>query len=207
MIVTEKDVLGFPDLYRRNFINSLTGFKSLNLIGTVAPTGLSNLAPFSQVIHVGANPPLIGILFRPNVVPRHTLENILTTGYFTLNHVQKEFVEKAHTGAARWDISEFHATGLEEEQISGFPAPFVKESFVKMGCKFLEKQDIKSNGTHFIIGQIQLVICPDEFLNEDGFVDLEKAGSITVSGLDSYHFTHKIARFSYPKPYQMVTKI
>jgi hypothetical protein len=33
----------------------------------------------------------------------------------------------------------------------------------------------------------------------DGFIDLENAGTITVSGLDSYHSTKKIERLSYAK--------
>ncbi len=34
---------------RANFINSLSGFKSLSLIGTVNGNGVSNLAVFSNV--------------------------------------------------------------------------------------------------------------------------------------------------------------
>ena len=37
------------------------------------------------------------------------------------------------------------------------------------------------------------------FIENDGFIDLEKAGSVTVSGLDSYHVTKKLARLSYAK--------
>ena len=33
----------------------------------------------------------------------------------------------------------------------------------------------------------------------DGFIDLEKAETITCIGLDSYHTTRKIARLSYAK--------
>ena len=38
-----------------------------------------------------------------------------------------------------------------------------------------------------------------DYVLEDGFVDIEKAGSMTVSGLDSYHKTNRIARLSYAK--------
>lgn len=186
--------------FRTQLINSLTGFKSLALIGSVSEAGQSNLAVFSQVIHMGAAPCLIGILSRPNTVPRHTLQNILTNGAFTVNHVRKEFYEKAHAASARWETSEFEAIDLGEEYLDAFPAPFVKQSIIKMGCKLNEVIDVKSNGTHLIVGEISHIYLDDLFVGEDGFVDLEKAGTLTVSGLDSYHETCKIARLPYAKP-------
>jgi len=63
--------------YRTNFINSLSGFKSLNMVGTINPEGKTNLAVFSQVFHLGANPALMGMIVRPDSVPRHTLTNML----------------------------------------------------------------------------------------------------------------------------------
>jgi len=41
---------------------------------------------------------------------------------------------------------------------------------------------------------------PDDLIAKDGFVDIEKAGTIAISGLDSYHETKKISRLSYAKP-------
>lgn len=187
-------------MYRRNFFNSLTGFKSLCLIGTQNAGGVSNLAPFTQVIHVGANPPLTGILFRPHTVRRDTLENILATEVFTLNQVRPEFVKEAHYTTASWEESEFVGTGLQEEYLFDFPAPFVKESRIKWACRLKERLDIQSNGTILIIGEVKHVIVPDECVGEDGFIDLEAAGTVTTSGLDAYHTTQKIARLSYPKP-------
>ncbi|MDZ7625721.1 MAG: hypothetical protein U5J96_14920 [Ignavibacteriaceae bacterium] len=37
-------------------------------------------------------------------------------------------------------------------------------------------------------------------LTKDGYVDIERAGTIAISGLDSYHETKKTARLSYAKP-------
>jgi hypothetical protein len=79
-------------------------------------------------------------------------------------------------------------------------APYVKESKIKIGLKFLEEHEIKSNGTIFIVGEIIEVIFPDEVIAKTGYVDIEKAETITISGLDSYHETKKIARLSYAKP-------
>ena len=51
-----------------------------------------------------------------------------------------------------------------------------------------------------MIGKLQEVYFPENCLLEDGFLDLEKAGTITGSALDSYYQPQKIARLSYAKP-------
>jgi ferritin len=61
---------------RANFINSLSGFKSLSLIGTVNDKGVSNLAVFSNIVHLGADPALIGFINRPLSAAPHTIQNI-----------------------------------------------------------------------------------------------------------------------------------
>lgn len=45
------------DRKRVSLINSLSEFKSLNLIGTINNQGQTNLAIFNSVVHIGANPP------------------------------------------------------------------------------------------------------------------------------------------------------
>ncbi len=193
--------------FRRNLINSITGFKSLNLVGTKNLDGLTNLAPFSQVFHIGANPAYIGLLIRPDSVERHTLNNIEITKEYTLNHVLSTFYKEAHQSSARYQISEFEATGLTPEYSSLLNAPYVKEANIKIGLKLAERVDIQLNNTILIIGSIQEIFVPDACVGEDGMIDLEKAGTITCSGLDTYHTTKKLARLSYAKPDKDLTEI
>lgn len=202
MKITNENILAFEKLYRTNFVNSLSGFKSANLIGTISKEGKTNLAIFSSVIHVGANPLAIGFLMRPVSVERHTYNNIKETNYFTINHINKEIFKKAHQTSARYDkdISEFDECGLTPEYSDTIKAPYVKESKIKIGCRFVEELEIKFNGTIFIVGEIFEVILPDDAVGGDGFVDIEKAGTIAISGLDSYHETKRIAKLSYAKP-------
>ena len=58
-----------------------------------------------------------------------------------------------------------------------------------------------------IIAKIKSVSIPDDCLQADGYVDIEKAGSLTVSGLDSYHRTKKIARLMYAKPFVQTSEL
>jgi hypothetical protein len=43
-------------------------------------------------------------------------------------------------------------------------------------------------------------ILSDEVVLSDGYIGLEKAGTIAISGLDGYYETKRIERLSYAKP-------
>ena len=194
---------------RVHLINSLGGFKSVSLIGTNDELGNTNLAVFSSIFHIGANPPLIALVFRPSPPERNTLTNILDTGFYTINHINESIYKKAHQTSARYDtaVSEFDATGLTAEFKNAFKAPFVKESTIQLGVAFREKIDLAINNTTMVIGEIVQIYLPDDCLHEDGFVDLEKANTITCSGLDSYHKTLRLDRLSYAKPNKEITSL
>ncbi len=196
------DILAFEQRYRATFVNSLGGFKSLALIGTANKAGQTNLAIFNSLFHLGANPPLFGFIIRPDSAERHTLNNIVSANEFTVNHVSENFYKQAHQTSARYpaDRSEFDATGITPEYKTDCKAPFVKESQIQIAAEFLRKVDVIENGTLLIIAKIKAVYIPENCIAADGYIDLEKAGSITCAGLDSYHRTTQIARLAYAKP-------
>ncbi|MDX1586112.1 MAG: flavin reductase [Balneolaceae bacterium] len=193
---SHQDILDMEKVPRLNLINSVSGFKSASLIGTIDSSGEENLAIFNSVIHVGSNPPLLGFLMRPLTVPRHTYRNIKETGWFTINHIRKAFYKRAHktSGKYREDISEFEACELESEYSSRCPAPYVREAVIKIGLAYEEETKIKANGTIFLVGSVKELIVPSESVGDDGFINLEKAGSMAISGLDSYHRTERLSR-------------
>lgn len=203
MRFSNTDIKALEKNFRTNFVNSLSGFKSANLIGTISNTQKTNLAVFSSVIHVGANPPAMAILVRTATVERNTYSNIKENGYFTVNHIHKDFFRKAHQTSARYpkDVSEFDECGFTAQFTDTLPAPYVKEAAVKIGLKMTEEHIIKFNQTVFIVGEIMEVILDDTLIQKDGYIDIEKANTLTVSGLDSYHTTQRITRLSYAKPF------
>jgi len=204
-----EDILSLEKNKRVHLINCLGGFKSVSLVGTSDSAGNANLAIFSSIFHIGANPPLIGLIFRPTPPERDTYNNIIQTGYYTLNHINEAIFNQAHQTSARYDksISEFEITGLNPEFKDDFFAPYVAESNVQLGVEFKEKIDISINNTTLIIGEIIQIYIPQNTLNEDGFIDLEKANTLTCSGLDSYHKTVQLDRLSYAKPNQEITSL
>ena len=200
--ITDKELDQMEQRFRVSFINSITGFKSLVLIGTKNKVNQENLAIFNSIVHLGSNPALIGMIIRPDSVERHTLENIEETGFYTINHILESFVEQAHHTSARYprNISEFEASGLTPLYRDDFFAPYVKESNVQIGMEFKTKINISINNTLMVIGQIKSVSLPEKAISTDGFIDLEITKTITNSGLDAYHRTERIARFPYAKP-------
>ena len=195
------DIESLNDRYRAHFINALSGFKSANLIATCDDLKNTNLAIFTSVFHLGANPPLLGMIIRPHSVARHTLENILQTGHYTVNHVNTAIYKQAHQTSARYDkeISEFRATGLTEQWHAPFAAPFVAESRIQLGMSLREHKQLDINNTVLVIGEIVLINIKDDVVQEDGHVDIEHCESIAVSGLESYHGTALLTRLPYAK--------
>ncbi|MFA0078054.1 flavin reductase family protein [Vibrio artabrorum] len=201
MTLSRQDIQAMDQRERARLINSLSGFKSANLIGTRDKQGLENLAVVSSVVHLGSNPPLFGFIVRPAESRRHTLENIVETRHFTINSIGADFVQKAHQTSARYPktASEFKAVGLTPYYDDMFPAPFVLESALKIGLVLKEQILIESNQTQMLIGEIITIQAPKRAVMPDGYLDLEALDLVTISGLDSYHVTQRLHRLSYAK--------
>jgi len=199
---TTSHIESWERFYRANFINSLTGFKSVNLIGTVNELGQTNLGIFSSIVHIGSNPPLVGYINRPVKAAPHTLANIQATGVYTINHIHPSFVQQAHQTSAKYEagISEFGEVGLTPEFQENIPAPFVKESRIKYALSLQQIIPIELNDTFLVIGKIISIQIDSDVVSEDGFIHLDKATSICSNGIDGYYTTELIKRYSYAKP-------
>ncbi|MBS4065509.1 MAG: flavin reductase [Chitinophagaceae bacterium] len=186
---------------RAHFINSMSGFKSASLVATVNQQGVPNLAIFSNIVHLGADPALIGLVNRPREAAPHTIANIEATGVYTINLFTKEQIKAAHQTSAKYaaGVSEFEATGLTPEWHSSSKVPFVKESPVKYALNLKEIIPIQWNRTFFIIGEVQHVIADETLLQPDGFLALEQQSIVTSLGIDAYYTTQAEQRLPYAK--------
>jgi flavin reductase (DIM6/NTAB) family NADH-FMN oxidoreductase RutF len=200
----QSGIQSWERLYRANLINSLTGFKSVSLLGTVNQKGQTNLGVFSSIVHMGSDPALIGFINRPRKAAPHTLANIESTGFYTINHIIPSFLEKAHQTSAKYPegVSEFEEVGLTPQYIDKFPAPFVGESLVSYGLTLQQIVPIEINDTFLVIGKIQSIQLENGLLMPDGFIDLHKADTVCSNGIDSYYSTKPLGRLNYAKPGQ-----
>ena len=200
MHLSKKDILNKSRINRLNLINSITGIKPANLIGSISKEGHSNLAIFSSVIHLGSNPALIGFITRPNNgVRRDTLNNILETNFYTINHIHENFIEQSHktSGKYKKDVSEFNMCNLTEDYLSDFPAPFLNESKIKMGLKLKNIVDIPDNQTKLIIGSVEHIFIDEIALEDNGDINLQIINDIGIGGLNNYYKLEKIAHYPY----------
>ena len=196
------DIDQMDKIFRLNLINSCTGYKSANLIGTQSADGKTNLAVFSSITHLGSNPPLIGFVLRPTTVPRDSYRNIKSSSFFTVNHIHFSTVADAHHTSAKYpeDVSEFSKTDFEAEYLDDFEAPFVKSAKVRLACRFLNEYPIKENNTLLVVSEILAIHIEDGIMESDGWLNLQQAGSVTINGLDGYAKAELIERFPYAKP-------
>ncbi|AUC85188.1 flavin oxidoreductase [Polaribacter sp. ALD11] len=199
---TFKQIQDLEKIYKINLINSCSGFKSANLLGSISEEGIANVAVFSSVTHLGSNPPTLGFILRPTTVPRDTYKNIKDTGVFTINHIYEDIIEDAHHTSAKYpkNISEFDVTNLEAEYKGDFKAPFVKDSPVQMSMRFVEEVYVSSNDVMLIVAEIQELYIHDELLQEDGLINLSKGNIATINGLDTYAIPKFKKQLSYQRP-------
>lgn len=187
---------------RLNFVNSLTGYKSANLIATKSKNGIENAAVFSSITHLGSDPALLGFILRPTTVPRHTYQNIKDSRYFSVNHITEHMISDAHHTSASYDegTSEFEKTQLETDYKEGIEVPFVKNSPVQLLCKYVNEYEIVENGCIHLIASIEAVFVEEELLHNDKWVQLDKGNIVSINGLDGYAQTQLIDRFAYARP-------
>lgn len=193
---------GWERFYRANFLNSISGFKPLNLIATVDAQGVSNLGLFSNIVHLGADPALVGFVNRPREAAPHTLGNIERGGFYTINHVHPEILARAHQCSAKYPdgVSEFAETGLTEEWVDGLPVPYVRESLIRYALELVQVNPIPMNGTFFVIGRVLQAQLDPSLVSADGFIDISRADSLVSTGLDAYGRVSALARYRYAKP-------
>ena len=200
--INSEEIYQLEKHYRISLINSLIGYRSLNLLGTTSNDGISNLCIISSTFHLGANPPIIGLVIRPEREQNDTLRNIKATGQYTLNNVLPEWYMQAHQTSASYPsgVSEFDICGFKKQYIHGFKAPFVWESNVRIGLELREIIDMEINGTTIVIGEIVHILTEDSLIAEDGTLDHNKAKTMTVAGLDTYYLPQPVGQLAYAKP-------
>ena len=104
-------------------------------------------------------------------------------------------------------VSEFDETGLTPEYLDDISAPFVRESLVKYALELREIVPISFNDTFLVIGQIISIALDESIISADGFLELDKAGSVFSNGIDGYYTAKKLGRYTYAKPGLKTRKI
>jgi flavin reductase (DIM6/NTAB) family NADH-FMN oxidoreductase RutF len=204
-VLDRADLAALPQRFRAMLVNSLSGFKSANVVGTASEDGREACCIVSSVVHLGSNPALMGVVFRPPGADSHNYHNLAANGRFTLSHISAGFYKQAHQTSARFEasVSEFEAVRLTPHwhmDAAGerFQAPALAESPVRMGLSVSEDL-LLPNGCRFVIGTVEWVDFDASSQSKDGFLDLASTETVCIGGLDAYHTAARLSRLSYAK--------
>lgn len=201
-VINAQQIADMDKPYLTALMNSVSGYKPLNLLGTISSEGKPNLCIVSSVFHLGSNPPLLGMVIRPVRPHNDSLNNIRNVGEYTLSNVQTDTYRNAHQTSASYPsgVSEFEECGFTAYYQDGFKPPFVAESTIKIGLELAEIMDVPLNGTTIVIGKITRIIVDDHVIQPDGSIDHISAQTVAGSGLDSYLLPRLLERLTYAKP-------
>lgn len=117
----------------------------LVLISTCTQTGVPNIAPKSWVQMVAFDPP---VLMFSGTKGNPTEENILATGYFTINIVDSALA-KVVFGCTKWRALErIEKSGVTITRSFAVPAPLIVECKAHLECKLYDTKEV---GSGFVI--------------------------------------------------------
>lgn len=186
------EIMAWEREYRRAFVNTLSGIKAAFLLGTQEENGRNNLGLFASIVHLGAAPPLLGVVLRPPDAQQDTRRIIQINTHFTLNAVSVDQIESAHQCSARYppDRSEFDACHCTPWFSERHIAPYVGESPLKIGLKAIEIIDVKANNSRMVVAAITEVHLEDKLLGIDGQILPAAAQLCGVVGLNAWHSHH-----------------
>lgn len=170
--------------------------RPIGWISTVSPTGIHNLAPYSQFNNLTFDPPYV--MFSANQTPsgrrKDTVANAEATGVFAWSLATWDLREAVNATAEQVppEMDEFERAGLEKEFTTALkePAvPMVKASPVKFECVYHTTLRLPGNppmGTvDVVIGRVVAVHIADEVLT-DGILDIKKTQPIARCGYYQY---------------------
>lgn len=174
--------------------------RPIGWISTLDADGRPNLAPYSQFTNVTFDPPyiLVSVNTTPENKRKDTTNNIERTGEFVHNMVTYDLMEKMNITAAPFPpgVDEFEEAGLTKAE-SVLVKPYrVAESPVQLECKYV--QTIRLPGTScvgsadIIIGKVVGVHIKDEFIMEDGKLDMLKIKPLARMGYSDYTYVDKL---------------
>jgi len=121
--------------------------RTVVLISTVNKEGISNAAPFSFVMPVSVEPPMIAFASDPE---HHTVSNIRETGNFAVNIPSVGMLNQLWICGKDFPkgISEIEKAGLTEKRSRKIKSPKVAEALAQFECKL---EAIYPQGDHLIV--------------------------------------------------------
>jgi flavin reductase (DIM6/NTAB) family NADH-FMN oxidoreductase RutF len=159
-------------------------------VTTLSAEGVVNAAPFSYFNVACIEPMLVSIAVarKPGAVMKDTARNIVATGDFVINMVNRSNVEAVNESAADYppDVSEVAELGLTQISAAQVKAPRLGESPIHFECRLHRIITLgEPVATDLIIGEVVHVHIEDDLFCE-GKIDTRKFGAISRLAGHSY---------------------
>lgn len=169
--------------------NAIVGPRPIGWIGTLSPTGVRNLAPYSFFNAFSYTPPLIGF---SSTTRKDTARNAELSGEFTWNLVTRPLAEQMNATSMTDDVDEFLASGLEAAESVDISAPRVAASPVSFECRVsdviaLRGADGRPSAGVLTIGEV-VAVHIDEVLIPEGIYQTALAQPVLRAGGPSAYF-------------------
>ena len=190
---TAKNNHGLP----YNPFKALTVPRPIGWISTVSKDGIGNLSPYSYFNGLSYNPPFV-MFSAGNKVDGSKKDSVLKaeeTGEFVVN--VSTWDTRHQMNDTSWimesETDELLETGLTPISSTNVKPKRVAESPVHFECKYHQTIELpgKEGFHHVVIGQVIGIHIKDEFITDDGIVDVLKMKIIARLGYNDYTLIEK----------------
>ncbi len=188
------DELDGVDGYK--LVTGLVVPRPIGWIGSISPTGVNNLAPYSFFNAVSGDPPTV--VFSPGAgsgTRRDTADNVKVSGEFTVNIVTDEVAEAMNATSAGLpaESDEFAHAGLTAVPGVRVDAPRVAEAKAQMECRVTHELHVgrEGGGNWLFVGEV-IVFHVNEDLLDGTRVDQAALAAVGRHVGNSYSRTHEL---------------
>ncbi len=193
----------------QNPFNSLIIPRPIGWISSTDKTGVRNLAPYSFFNAVSYSPPTV--MFSGGVGSaadglKDSVRNIESMGEFVCNLATWDTREKMNKSSEALppDCDEISLSGLTAIPSKLVNAPRIKEAPVHLECRYLKSVEIpgwtEADAYRVIFGEVVGIHIDDEFITEEGLVDVMKMLVIGRLGYNDYTRVDGESLFSMGRP-------
>jgi len=193
----------------KNPFNSLIIPRPIGWISSVNSKGVYNLAPYSFFNAVCYSPPTV--MFSAGAGntdggSKDSAGNIEATGEFVCNLSTWSTREQMNASSANVpaDVDEIAMTGLTPVPSKLVKVPRIAEAPVNLECRFLKSVDIPgwtcADDYQVIFGEVVGIHIADEFITEDGLLDVARMKVIGRLGYNDYARVDDDSLFTLDRP-------
>ena len=192
-----------------NPFNSLIVPRPIGWISSLDLDGIPNLAPYSFFNAVSYQPPTVMFSSGTGAAKdglKDSLRNIENTKEFVCNLATWDFREEMNESSknAPSAVDEITMTGLTTLESRLVSAPRLAEAPVNLECKYVKSIAVPgwSDADNFkiILGEVIGVHIKDEFINQEGVVDIAALQPIGRLGGNDYTLVSAQSFFTLKRP-------